>query len=565
MKNNISIRYILGSVLLLSLSLTSFVMPFHKDMNNVDKMANGDNLETFVADGISYQMLDKENKSLKVVRNDAGDYQGNILIPEEVDVDGQKYTVTCIGSKAFYGGLTSQTYVRVTLPNSITMIEDSAFYSIRATLCNIPENLEYIGYAAFSFCQLPESLEALPETLGYIGGSAFAGCNLSNITTLPSKIKSIEDFTFSQAKIGSLNLGENIISIKSNAFHSSGIKGISLPSGLEFIGDSAFLNCYSLEAFAVDADNRSFAVKDGVLFNKDCTRLIVYPSGRKNDSYVVPDGVVEIGNSAFYENSNLISIAFPNSLRTISDYAFKGIAGVEGLEIPSGVEHIGDGAFMMCGNLRKIRLPEIVKMSDMLFQGCSGLETIDIPSTVKVIGKSVFSMTPIVNIVVPEGVDSIMDFAFSSSDLKSVTLPGSLEYLGFKAFYFCPQLETVLCKAITPPLAVSSFDYPLEDNVVLYVPQGSREQYASAPVWKDFGNIIEGTPSSVGETMNRQIEILVVEGGVRLAGDDVRVTVSDLSGSILCDKWVNGSETIGLARGIYLLNAGGIVHKIMVE
>lgn len=560
MKTNITYSCILICGMAFSMSFSSFAIPSGENAKTDDAKSS----KIIVADGISYQIIDSENRYVKVVQNETGSYQGAITIPEEIDIDGERYTVTGIGKKAFYGDLTAQSDVKVTLPNSITMIEDSAFYSIKATACNIPENLEYIGHSAFCLSQLPEGLETLPETVGYIGCSAFAGCNLSNLRTLPSRIESIEDFTFSQARIGNLNLGENIVSIKRNAFNSSGIKSISLPSGLEQVGDSAFLGCYALEAITVSPDNNNFSAKDGVLLNKDLTRLIVYPSGKSSDTYTVPDGVKEIGDCAFYDNQ-LKNISLPESLETIGDHAFQDNDGIESMDIPSGVHHIGDGAFMMCDNLKTVQLPDIGRISDMLFRGCSVLDTIDIPSTVKTIGNSAFSMTSLANVVVPEGVVSIMDFAFASSKVKSVILPATLEHLGVNAFNFCLYLESVCCKAMTPPEAVSSFDYPLGDNVVLYVPKGSKEQYMSAPVWKDFSNIVEGVLSSVHETVHPQATFNTTGDGITITGHGTLVTISTLSGSVLYHAKVNGSETINLARGIYLLKMDSCAQKIMIE
>ncbi len=63
----------------------------------------------------------------------------------------------------------------------------------------------------------------------------------------------------------------------------------------------------------VDEKNNYYCSVDGVLFNKDKTRIISYPIGRYNRSYLIPDTVASIGEYAYYYSS-LVLVGIPYSV-----------------------------------------------------------------------------------------------------------------------------------------------------------------------------------------------------------------------------------------------------------
>ena len=83
------------------------------------------NANSFEVDGVYYNVTSEENKTVAVTYNYSNEYTGSVVIPESVTYNGTTYSVTSIGSSAFYycSGLTS-----ITIPNSVTSIGSSAFY-----------------------------------------------------------------------------------------------------------------------------------------------------------------------------------------------------------------------------------------------------------------------------------------------------------------------------------------------------------------------------------------------------------------------------------------------------
>ena len=124
----------------------------------------------FRVDGIAYEKND-DGKSVAVCAD--GYYTGNITIPEKVTYDGATYSVTEIGSSAFWNcrGLTS-----VTIPNSVTEIGSSAFSGCTGlTSVTIPNSVTEISGGTFRDCTGLTSV-TIPNSVTEIGSSAFYNC-----------------------------------------------------------------------------------------------------------------------------------------------------------------------------------------------------------------------------------------------------------------------------------------------------------------------------------------------------------------------------------------------------
>jgi len=97
---------------------------------------------------------------------------------------------------------------------------------------------------------------------------------------------------------------------------------VVIPSSVSTIGLNVFGGCANLIAFNVDSDNAAYSSVGGVLFNKNQTVLVEFPSG-KSGSYPIPIGVTEIGAEAFVGCTKLNSITVPKSVASIGAFAFE--------------------------------------------------------------------------------------------------------------------------------------------------------------------------------------------------------------------------------------------------
>lgn len=164
--------------------------------------------------------------------------------------------------------------------------------------------------------------------------------------------------------IESVTLPDSLTTIEKNAFYNcEKLKSVTIPQNVSSIGLAAFvegLSESSLTEIKVDPENPYFSEKDGVVFSKDGTKLIVFPSGRSGD-YQIPDGTVSVGDYAFYYCVNVSSITVPGSVRSLGEGAFGNCSSLTKTVLNEGLEEIGEYAFQSSSRIRDIIIPASVK------------------------------------------------------------------------------------------------------------------------------------------------------------------------------------------------------------
>ena len=240
--------------------------------------------------------------------------------------------VTSIGNNAFNE---CSNLASVTIPTGVTSIGQSAFSGC-STLetITLPAGVMTLGNSVFQNCSKLSSV-TLPDLMTSIGSSAFSGCIALETITLPAGLTTINNQTF---------------------FNCFSLASITLPASLTTIGTSVFSGCTALANFNVDANSNSFATEDGVLFNKDKTKLVRYPQGKSGNTYTIPTSVTTIDKYAFYSCSSLTEITLPDALTTIDKYAFYYCSKLEAITIPASVTGIDYYAFADCSNLATVTL-----------------------------------------------------------------------------------------------------------------------------------------------------------------------------------------------------------------
>ncbi|MCH5317266.1 MAG: leucine-rich repeat protein [Eubacterium sp.] len=377
-------------------------------------------------------------------------YGFDITIPSELD----GYTVTSIGDYAFYSCYSIESIIipntvkrigyeafyfcteltdvtmpdklksigkeaflycgnlkNITIPKSVTSIGDHAFADCKSlTSVTIPNGIKSIGTAVFADCSSLTSV-TIPNSVTSIGESAFAYCsNLTNIT-IPNSVTSIGDGAFESCEsLASITIPNSVKNIGSLAFNCCyALKKVTIPSSVTSIGKGAFSYCISLPSITVDSNNKNYSSQNGVLFNKNKTILLQYPSKKADKSYSIPNGVKKLEYYSFAYNTALESVT-----------------------IPSSIEEIGESAFEFCTSLKEINMPATVKSMEIkkcAFYGCYKLASIELPDGTTAIRKSAFlECKSLKDIIIPTSLKVIEAYAFEGCEsLKNIYYPGSAE------------------------------------------------------------------------------------------------------------------------------------------
>ena len=350
---------------------------------------------------------------------------------------------------------------KVVIENGVTNIGGMAFADCKSlTSVTIPDSVTSIGYRAFIGCTSLTSI-TIPESVTEIGEGAFWYCPSLTSVNIPDSVKSIGDHAFLSC---------------------TSLTSINIPDGVTSIGDGVFDGCTNLKRIDVAEDNKNYCSIDGVLFNKDKTKLIKYPSSKKDETYVIPDSVTSIGGGAFEECVSLTSVNIPDSVTSIGNSAFSDCTSLTSVTIPDSVTNIGGSAFRGCKSLTSITIPDsVTSIYSSAFEGCTSLTSITIPDSVISIGKEAFvNCTSLTSVTIGSGVTSIgsNDFgdcnAFSgcnsiktatinstaavsafkgNASIENIIIGNSVTEIGWNAFRGCESLTS-----INIPDSVTSID-----------------------------------------------------------------------------------------------------------
>ena len=343
----------------------------------------------------------------------------------------------------------------------------------------VPEGVTEIADSAFMDCQSLSAI-SLPSTLTKIGDYAFKRCESLQAITIPDSVTEIGHNAFWLChSLTDVVLSRSLCEIAYEAFCETAIEHIVIPESVRSIGESAFEDCYNLYDVVLPENIRiaDSAFKGCVglhsadalylnLYNNPHYKLIqVFPHAK---GYKIPDDVVEIGSGAF-ENSSIVHLDVPGSIKVIHNSAFSGITSLKSIKICNGVTSLPDRCFQNCESLEEVSFPEsidtigslcfagctkleeivlpdkLTEISESLFEGCGSLKSVTIGrNIIKVGSKAFMNCTALKEILMPDSVRSLEDECFEGcSSLKRIKFSDSLEIIPYRAFASCTELETI--------------------------------------------------------------------------------------------------------------------------
>lgn len=278
---------------------------------------------------------------------------------------------------------------QVDLPNTLTTIQDAAFYNCtKLKEITLPNSVTQLGEGVFQDCsslsqvRLSENLKTLPT-------STFDGC------------KALTEFDFA-----------GITEIGSEAFQNTGIQILDLPTTVKTLGESAFAHSALQEIWSLGGVETL------------PTDVFAYTQIQTFD---IPQGLY-IAPGAF-EYSALQKVATGIDVTEINDGAFRNCRKLTSVKLNEDVTRIGDNAFRACTALTSIDFPEsLVSIGDYAFY-TSGLTSLVVPNTVQQMGRMAFAGSALTEVSVVSGVKTLGDYAFAGCH-ATFRLPMSLTEMG---------------------------------------------------------------------------------------------------------------------------------------
>lgn len=304
------------------------------------------------------------------------------------------------------------------------------------------DNLEYLplkdGKAVITRYSGSGERVSVPKTMGgypvsEIGDYAFAYCDTLREIVLPDGLTSIGKYAFEECRnLETIVLPDTITSIEDNSFEEYNINLVAIVSR----GSYAEQYCQGHDLLYQYEDGTSppkdVPAEDDFTYRllEDGTAEITQYTGTikrlEVPNQIGGHTVTSVGDSAF-EQSNIISIALPDSVVSVGEDAFVS-SNLVLITLPNNLRYIGKGAFNACSRLMFVTIPEgVEKIDDYTFYFCSNLTEVRIPNSVTAIGSHAFDgWGNLKTIVLPGSVTSIADNAFmDKEELMFIVEPGS--------------------------------------------------------------------------------------------------------------------------------------------
>ncbi len=554
-------------IIVLFLSIVCSILPlmaYDFEVNGLYYIKNKTNVDEVTLVDRQYP----RNQSLWGPPISPSNYKGEIIIPDSVEYENQKYAVTAIQSGTFSR---SEEIVRVSMPNTIKNIGEWTFYrcynlsevELSSSIEEIPffcfsesnidsiiipDGVKTISACAFQDCYQLENV-VIPSSVEYIGRNAFEWT--SWLQKQPNGLLYINNILYSY--IGNMpentiiNVKEGTTLIVSNAFaRCENLKELHIPASVTEIQFDMLYDSPHVSVITVSKDNPIYDSRD------NCNAIIESKSNKLLygcASTVIPNSVTSIGENAFYGAHDLVSITIPSSITEIETGAFANCESLTSITIPSSLTELHNGIFCGCCSLKEINLPNSLKSVGDSWLIVDGAYSINFPW---MLWSGTFeNCFALERIIIPENVTTLYGSLFEGCyNINEITIPSTMESISEAAFvYVSPQ--NVYCYADEPPLLCDSiqhrpknklpvFEY-LSEDATLYVPIESLEKYKNNVSWNNFPNIVaipercaiptiyytDGKLSYKSETEGVTFHYTISDTDIKSdIGDEVQLTVT---------------------------------------
>ena len=279
-------------------------------------------------------------------------YVGGRAFEKTKWLNSQPDGVVYIGKSAYgyKGDMPKNT--ELSLKSGITNISGYAFYEEKnLTSVKIPETVNRIGNWAFLDCEGLKNVN-IPDGVKRIESWTFSNCSSLTNITVPDSVTVLDGLAFSYCtNLKNIELSKNLTEIGMGALsHCTSLETIDIPdsviimdniamagcselksvnigSNLKTVGGQVFAGCTSLEKVNVNLNNKNYTSENGIWYDKNKTKIILYPYNKKDSAYTTPTSLKELCNGyvgsygTLLDNSNLKTVTIEKNVAKIDDYA----------------------------------------------------------------------------------------------------------------------------------------------------------------------------------------------------------------------------------------------------
>lgn len=393
-------------------------------------------------DGIEYEVIQIGNG------NKVAEFEGEITISEGITTVGQNAFLLCrditkVNLPTSLKQINWQAFRQTTnlksisLPKGLEVLQERAFNASGITSIVIPGSVKTVGALAFFQSYIEKA--TIEDGVEILDSAAFRSCGLKEIT-IPGSVKEIKDSCFSEIwGLSKVTINNGVEKIDGGAFYGTAIKEIEIPASVLTIDDSAFSGCGMIQTINVAIDNQNYSSQNDSLYNKDKTKIIRYPSGKKDTEFEVPSTVKEIGNSCFSSCGNLGKIQITSNVEKLATSSFVNQGKLTEINVVGENQYYSseDGVLFNKDKTEFIKWP----------QGKS-LTEYTVPRTVKTIKASSFYASNIKSIIIPPSVEKMESYAFQSTRATKIVCQEQdgkgIKEIGYRCFYLTGLIEVSL-------------------------------------------------------------------------------------------------------------------------
>ena len=332
-------------------------------------------------------------------------------------------------------------------------------------------NLKTIGDEAFAGMNITEL--TIPGNVETVGRRIVEECSSLTSLTIEEGVKTLSESSFYGAAVKTIKIPSTITEIPVRCFEASAIESIELHNGITSIGDAAFMNCSNLTALTIPGSVThigQWILQIGAL---DSSGNWI-PNPNTSITVTIEEGATGLSSEAFW-GAPIYTISIPSTITEIPELCFA-FSSVKEVTTTGSINTIRYGAFLSATDLASFDLTGVETIGDYAFAH-TGIKSIHIPASVNKIGPYAFANGETVvgsgykfdlgdslTVTFEEGFKGLATESFAGAPISTITIPKSVTVIPKSCFYNATLLTSVkLHDDITEIVDYAFYDAEIEE------------------------------------------------------------------------------------------------------